>query len=66
MYFLLSEPMTMKHIFVECQSLRQRRARYLSCCNNSNYISLIAILGPDLIISETLHFLLIFQLINYV
>merc|ERR1719154_215121 len=51
--FCSLEPMSVKHTFVECQSLRQRCARYLSCCNNSISISLVDILGPDLVVTET-------------
>ena len=64
--FCSLEPMTAKHIFVECRSLRQRRARFLFCCNNSNSISLVDILGPSLIVSETLNFLSDISLLNYV
>ena len=64
--FCSLEPMTMKHIFVECRSLSQKRARYLSCCSNPNSISLVDILGPDFIFSEILNFLPIIHLLNYV
>ena len=64
--FCSLEPMTVKHIFVESPSLRQRRAGYLSCCNNSNYFSLIDILGADLVISEVLTFISNIHLLNYV
>ena len=55
--FCSPEPMTEKHILVECKSLRQSRARYLSCCNSSNSFSRVDILGLSLIVSETFNFL---------
>ena len=64
--FCFLKPMTAKHIFVEFQSLRQRRARYLSRCNNSNYFSLVDSLGPDLVISEILNFISNIHLLNYI
>jgi len=65
--FFSLEPMTVKHIFVECRSLRQRRIfRYLSCCNSSNSVSLADILGLDLVVSEAFDFLSNIYLLKYV
>ena len=64
--FCSMESMTVKHIFIEFQSLRQKRARYLSRCNNSNYFSLVDILGPDLVISVVFNFISNIHLLNYI